>query len=162
MSKADELAAKLRQTQRTRADTDTCADLAIEHWPAQVYELYRQIETWLAPVCEAGLNIRRNPTHVFESHPNGSTYNYAIDQLVMEGNRRRIELDPIARFSSQGEGCIEVHMKGQACCILRTLGEHGESLWHIQMTQPAGQPRAEPLALDEDALLALVEEGLGL
>lgn len=162
MNKADALAAKLRQAQHTRADIDNCADLAIEHWPAQVYELYRQIETWLAPVCEAGLHIRHNPTHVFESHPSGSTYNYAIDQLVMEGNHRRIELDPIARFSSRGEGCIEVHLQGQERCILRTVGEHGESLWHIQAQPSTGQPRAEPIPLDEDALLSLVEEGLGL
>lgn len=162
MSKADALAAKLRLAQRTPADTDHCADLAIEHWPAQVYELYRQIETWLAPVCEAGLDIRRNPTHVFESHSSGSTYNYAIDQLVLEGNHRRIELDPIARFSSQGEGCIEIHMKGQQRCMVRTIGAHSESLWHLQAPRSSGQPQPEPLALDEDALLSLVEEGLGL
>ena len=162
MNKADALAAKLRHTRQTRADTDNCADLAIEHWPAQVYELYRQIETWLAPVCEAGLNIRRNPTHVFESHSSGSTYHYAIDQLVMEGNHHRIELDPIARFSSRGEGCIEVHMKGQTHCILRTVGEHGESLWHLQAAQPPAQSRPELLTLDEDRLLTLVEQGLGL
>lgn len=163
MSKADALAAKLRLAQRTPADTDHCADLAIEHWPAQVYELYRQIETWLAPVCEAGLDIRHNPTHVFESHSSGSTYNYAIDQLVIEGNHRRIELDPIARFSSQGEGCIEIHMKGQQRCMVRTIGAHGESLWHLQALRSTGLPQQpEPLALDEEALLSLVEEGLGL
>lgn len=162
MSKADELAAKLRKTQQARADTDNCADLAIEHWPAQVYELYRQIEIWLAPVCEAGLDIRRNPTHVFERHSSGSTYNYAIDQLMIEGNHRRISFDPIARFSPKGEGCIEVHMKGKEHCIVRTLGEHGESLWHIQALQAARQQRPEPTLLDEDALLALIEEGLGL
>ena len=162
MSKADQLAAKLRQAQRTPADTDHCADLAIEHWPAQVYELYRQIETWLAPVCEAGLDIRHNPTHVFERHGSGSSYHYAIDQLVIEGNHRRIELDPIARFSSEGEGCIEVHLKGQLRRLVRTVGEHGDSLWHIQAPSSTGQPRPNALALDEDALLALVEEGLGL
>ncbi|XVN16456.1 hypothetical protein QZH46_12875 [Pseudomonas corrugata] len=159
MSKADELAAKLRQTRQSRADTDNNADLAIEHWPAQVYELYHQIETWLAPVCEAGLTIRRNPTHVFESHSSGSTYNYAIDQLVMEGNHHRIELDPIARFSSHGEGCIEIHLKGQTRCLLRSVGAHGESRWHVQSSV---KPQPEPVALGEDALLALVEEGLGL
>jgi hypothetical protein len=161
MSKADQLAAKLRQTQQTRADTDNCADLAIEHWPGQVNELYRQIETWLAPVCEAGLDIRRNPTHVFESHSSGSTYHYAIDQLVIEGNHRRITLDPIARFSAKGDGCIEVHMKGQEHCFLRTLSEHGESLWHVQTLRSAGQ-QPDPVALDEDALLSLIEQGLGL
>lgn len=159
MSKADELAAKLRQAQRTPADTDNCADLAIEHWPGQVYELYRQIETWLAPVCEAGLNIRRNPTHVFERHSSGSTYNYAIDQLVIEGNHRRLSLDPIARFSPGTEGCLEVHMPGLERCIVRTLGEHGESVWHLR---PAGQQRPDPVALDEDTFLAVIEEGLGL
>ncbi|WP_434557790.1 hypothetical protein [Pseudomonas sp. Z4-20] len=159
MSKADELAAKLRQAHRTPADTDNCADLAIEHWPGQVYDLYRQIETWLAPVCEAGLDIRHNPTHVFERHCSGSTYNYAIDQLVIEGNHRRIVLDPIARFSSSSDGCIEIHMTGLERCILRTVGGHGESVWHLR---PTGQQRSEPLTLDEDAFLSVVEEGLGL
>ncbi|WP_325918013.1 hypothetical protein [Pseudomonas frederiksbergensis] len=159
MSKADELAAKLRQAQRTPADTDNCADLAIEHWPGQVYELYRQVESWLAPVCEAGLVIRRNPTHVFECHSSGSTYNYAIDQLLIEGNHRRISLDPIARFSPGAEGCIEVHMKGSERGILRTVGEHGESRWHLR---PTGQQRPEPVTLDEDTFLSLIEEGLGL
>ncbi|WLG97613.1 hypothetical protein [Pseudomonas sp. FP198] len=158
MSKADELAAKLRQAQRTPAGVDNCADLAIEHWPGQVYDLYRQIETWLAPVCEAGLVIRRNPTHVFERHSSGSTYNYAIDQLVIEGNHRRISLDPIARFSTSAEGCIEIHMQGGKRCILRTVGEHGESLWQLR---PAGQ-QTEPVALNEEALLLIIEEGLGL
>jgi hypothetical protein len=124
--------------------------------------LYHQIETWLAPVCEAGLDIRRNPTHVFESHASGSTHHYAIDQLVIEGNHRRISFDPIARFSPTGEGCIEVHMKGLECCILRTLSEHGQSLWHLQALRSSGQPQPEPVPLDEDALLSLIEEGLGL
>ncbi|WP_457970084.1 hypothetical protein M1D68_09185 [Pseudomonas sp. R4-84] len=159
MSKADELAAKLRQAQRAPADTDHCADLAIEHWPGQVYELYRQIESWLAPVCEAGLVIRRNPTHVFESHSSGSTYNYAIDQLVIEGNYRRILLDPIARFSPDAEGCIEIHTKGLERCILRTVGMHGESHWHLR---PTGQQKPEPVTLDEDTFLSFIEEGLGL
>lgn len=159
MSKADELAAKLRQAQRTPADIGNWADLAIEHWPGQVYDLYNQIETWLAPVCEAGLVIRRNPTHVFERHSSGSTYNYAIDQLVIEGNHRRISLDPIARFSASAEGCIEIHMQGVERCLLRMVGEHGESLWHLR---PTGQQQFEPAVLEEEAFLLLVEEGLGL
>ncbi|MNZ88925.1 hypothetical protein D3C78_1078270 [compost metagenome] len=81
---------------------------------------------------------------------------------MIEGNHHRISFDPIARFSSKGEGCIEVHMKGQEHCIVRSLGEHGESLWHIQALRQTGQPRLEPTMLDEDALLALVEQGLGL
>ena len=40
------------------------------------------------------------------------------------------------------EGCIEIHMKGMERCILRTVGEHGESRWHLQ---PTGQPRPEPV-----------------
>lgn len=32
MSKADELATKLKQKQKTRVDAEARADLAIEHW----------------------------------------------------------------------------------------------------------------------------------
>ena len=39
MSKADELAAKLKQTRHSHADDITCADLEIDCWPAQVYAL---------------------------------------------------------------------------------------------------------------------------
>ncbi|MDO7896841.1 hypothetical protein [Pseudomonas citrulli] len=162
MSKADELAAKLRQAQRTQADNDHCADLAIEHWPAQVNELYRQIETWLAPVCEAGLDIRRNPTHVFESHFSGSTYSYAIDQLVIEGNGRRLTFDPVARFTPGGAGRVDIHLHGQESYLLRTLGEHGESIWHINTVPQGLQSRLDPIAVDEEALLSVVEKGLGL
>ncbi|BBP66068.1 hypothetical protein PHLH5_36090 [Pseudomonas sp. Cab53] len=162
MSKADELAAKLRQAQQTQADNDHCADLAIEHWPAQVNELYRQIEAWLAPVCEAGLDIRRNPTHVFESHFSGSTYNYAIDQLVIEGNARRLTFDPVARFTPGGAGRIDIHMTGQQSCLLRSLGEHGESVWHIKTVDQAAQSQPDPIAMDEEAMLSVVEKGLGL
>ncbi len=51
MSKADELAAKLKQTRHTHAD----AALEIDCWPAQVYDLYHRIEAWLQPVTEVGL-----------------------------------------------------------------------------------------------------------
>ncbi|MCJ8205811.1 hypothetical protein [Pseudomonas sp. RGM2987] len=162
MSKADELAAKLKQAQQAQADNDHGADLAIEHWPSQVNELYRQIENWLAPLCEAGLDIRRNPTHVFESHFSGSTYHYAIDQLVIEGNARRITFDPIARFTLGGAGRVDIQMAGQESYMLRSVGEHGESMWHIKTVPRAGQQPAEPVGLHEDALLSVVEKGLGL
>lgn len=57
MSKADELATKLKQTRHISADH------AIDSWPVQVYELYHQIEAWLSPLTEVGLILRRNPTH---------------------------------------------------------------------------------------------------
>jgi hypothetical protein len=50
-------------------------------------------------------------------------------------------------------------MKGSERCILRTVGEHGESRWHLR---PTGQQRPEPVTLDEDTFLSLIEEGLGL
>jgi hypothetical protein len=52
-------------------------------------------------------------------------------------------------------------MKGQEHCIVRTLGEHGESLWHLQALRLTGQ-QPDPVTLDEDTLLSLIEEGLGL
>ena len=68
------------------------------------------------------------------------------------------EFDPIARFSSSSDGCVEIHMTGLERCILRTVGEHGESLWQLR---PTGQ-QTEAVALNEDALLLIIEEGLGL
>ena len=57
MSKADQLAAKLKQTQHSSADATHCADQQIDSWPAQVYELYHLVEAWLVPLSEAGLNL---------------------------------------------------------------------------------------------------------
>ena len=114
MSKADQLAAKLKQTQHSSADETHCADHQIDSWPAQVYELYHLIETWLAPLSEAGLNIRRVPTHVFERHPDGATYDYAIDQLLIEGNHHSITFDPVARFTEDGAGRVEIRTQGKS------------------------------------------------
>ena len=77
MSKADELAEKLKQSRQTSADA-TIADQAIDSWPAQVYELYHQIEAWLQPLIEVGLKLRRNSTHVFERAPDGASYDLSL------------------------------------------------------------------------------------
>jgi len=106
MTKADELAAKLKQRLQGSDETEISTDTAIDHWPTQVNDLYLQIETWLAPLSEAGLGIRRNSTHVYERHPSGATYNYAVDQLLLEALDRTITFDPIARFSPKAEYAI--------------------------------------------------------
>jgi hypothetical protein len=162
MSKADQLAAKLRNRLQRTDHSDTCADTAIDHWPTQVNDLYQQIEHWLTPLSEAGLNIRRNPTHVHESHPSGATYEYAIDQLLLEDLPYTITFDPIARFSTQAEGLIEIHLQGKHYRVLRTSDEHGESVWHLQKVPPLGQAAQAPVAWNEENLLWVVEEGLGL
>lgn len=162
MSKADELAAKLKRKQDTRADADASADKVIELWPAQVYEMYHQIETWLVPLSEAGLNIKRVSTRVFESHASGATFNYAIDQLLIEGNHRSITFDPVARFAIGGSGRVEIHAKGAERYMLRTGSDHGEGHWLIHTVPRAGSARAEPVELNEDNLLSVIEEGLDL
>lgn len=159
MSKADQLAAKLKQTQQSSADATLCADQQIDGWPAQVYELYHLIETWLAPLSEAGLNIRRVPTHVFERHPDGATYDYAIDQLLIEGNHHSISFDPIARFTEDGAGRVEIRPLGKA--LLRTVSEHGETQWWLQAIDQSGQ-QPDAIAMTEDTLLSVVQEGLQL
>lgn len=155
MSKADELAAKLKQTRLTSADQ------AIDAWPGQVYELYQRIETWLLPLTEAGLALRRNPTHVFESHPNGDSYNYAIDQLVIAGNEHSITFDPVARFTADGEGRVEIHSQGNEFALLRTVDEHGETHWWLQTIEQA-TAQLDAVALTETDLLAVVQQGLAL
>lgn len=155
MSKADELAAKLKHTGSTRADQ------AIDSWPSQVYELYRQIEVWLHPSTEVGLVLRRNPTHVFESSSDGQTFDYAIDQLVIEGNRHTLTFDPVARLTADGEGRVEVHSKGKELALLRTIGEHGESHWWLQTIEQSGE-QADAVALTEHILLTAVQDGLEL
>lgn len=155
MSKADELAAKLKQTRLTSADQ------AIDAWPGQVYELYQRIETWLLPLTEAGLALRRNPTHVFESHPNGDSYNYAIDQLVIAGNGHSMTFDPVARFTADGEGRVEIHTTGNELALLRTVDEHGETHWWLQTIEQA-TAQLDAVALTESDLLAVVQQGLAL
>ncbi len=155
MSKADELAAKLKQARLTSADQ------AIDAWPGQVYELYQRIETWLLPLTEAGLALRRNPTHVFESHPNGDSYNYAIDQLVISGNEHSITFDPVARFTADGEGRVEIHTTGNELALLRTVDEHGETHWWLQTIEQA-TAQLDAVALTESDLLAVVQQGLAL
>lgn len=161
MSKADQLAAKLKQTQQSSADATHCADQQIDSWPAQVYELYHLVEAWLAPLSEAGLNIRRVPTHVFERHPDGETYDYAIDQLLIEGNHHCITFDPVARFTEDGAGRIEIHTQGKALSMLRTVNEHGETQWWLQAIDQSGQ-QPDAIAMTEDTLLSVMQEGLEL
>ena len=155
MSKADELAAKLKQTRLTSADQ------AIDGWPGLVYELYQRIETWLLPLTEAGLVLRRNPTHVFESHPDGDAYDYAIDQLVIIGNEHSITFDPGARFTADGEGRVEIHTTDNELALLRTVDEHGETHWWLQTIEQA-TAQLDAVALTESDLLAVVQQGLAL
>jgi len=155
MSKADELAAKLKQTRHTGTDQ------AIDSWPGQVYELYQRIEAWLLPLTEAGLVLRRNPTHVIESHPNGDSFNYAIDQLVIAGNERSLTFDPVARFTADGEGRVAIHSPGNEFALLRTVDEHGETHWWLQTIEQA-TAQLDAVALTETDLLTVVQQGLAL
>jgi hypothetical protein len=155
MSKADELATKLKHTGVTRAKQ------AIDTWPNQVYELYRQVEHWLLPMTEVGLVLRHNPTHVCESDPQGETFDYAIDQLVIEGNDHTLTFDPVARFTDDGEGRVEIHSEGQEHALLRTVDEHGETHWWLQVIERAGE-QLDAVALTENNLLSVVQEGLEL
>ncbi|MNO72269.1 hypothetical protein D3C76_632100 [compost metagenome] len=155
MSKADELAIKLKQTRSTGIDQ------AIDSWPGQVYELYHQIEAWLQPLTEAGLVLRRNPTHAFESHPLGDTFDYAIDQLVISANRLSITFDPVARFTADGEGRVEIHCQGNELALLRTVDEHGATHWWLQGIEQAAT-RPDAVALTENSLLSVVQAGLAL
>jgi hypothetical protein len=156
MSKADELAAKLKQTRHTHAD----AALEIDCWPAQVYDLYHRIEAWLQPVTEVGLKIRRNPTHVCESSPDGESHDYAIDQLVIEANHQTLTFDPIARFAEDGAGRVQIIPSATDTYLLRTVDEHGESHWWVQSIETGQQ--LDAIALTENNLLLAVQEGLGL
>jgi hypothetical protein len=155
MSKTDELAAKLKQTRLASADQ------AIDAWPGQVYELYQRIETWLQPLTEVGLVLRRNPTHVFESHPNGDSYAYAIDQLLVSGNAHSLTFDPVARFTVDGEGRVEIHSESNEFALLRTVDEHGETHWWLQTIEQA-PVQLDAVALTETDLLAVVQQGLAL
>jgi hypothetical protein len=156
MSKADELAAKLKQTRHTHAD----ATLEIDCWPAQVYDLYHRIETWLQPVTEVGLKIRRNPTHVCETSPDGESHDYAIDQLVIEANHQTLTFDPIARFTEDGAGRVQIIPSATDTYLLRTVDERGESHWWVQSIETGQQ--LDAIALTENNLLLAVQEGLGL
>ncbi|MCY1261236.1 hypothetical protein PSJE_07250 [Pseudomonas jessenii] len=155
MSKADELAAKLKQTRLASADQ------AIDTWPGQVYELYQRIETWLQPLTEVGLVLRRNPTHVIEICPIRGTYRYAIDQLVISGNAHSLTFDPVARFTADGEGRVEIHSQPKEFALLRTVDEHGETHWWLQTIEQA-TVQLDAVALTESDLLLAVQQGLAL
>ena len=156
MSKADELAAKLKQTRHTQAD----ATLEIDCWAKQVDSLYHRIEAWLQPVAEVGLKIRRNPTHVCETSPDGESHDYAVDQLVIEGNEHSLTFDPIGRFTEDGAGRVQILVPGRDTFLLRTVDEHGESHWWMQSIETGQQ--LDAIALTENNLLLVVQEGLGL
>lgn len=160
MSKADELAAKLKQTRHTHTDEITSAELDIDCWPAQVYDLYHRIEGWLQPVTEVGLKIRRIPTHVCETSPDGEPHHYAIDQLLIEANHHSLTFDPIERFTEDGAGRVQIKLPGEDASLLRTVDAHGESHWWLQ-TIESGQ-QLDAIALTENNLLQVVQEGLGL
>jgi len=155
MSKTDELAAKLKQTRLASTDQ------AIDAWPGQVYELYQRIEAWLLPLTEVGLVLRRNPTHVIEICPNGDTYRYAIDQLVISDNLNSLTFDPVARFTADGEGRVEIHSQPKEFALLRTVDEHGESHWWLQTIEQA-TAQLDAVALTESDLLLAVQQGLAL
>ena len=155
MSKADELAAKMKWTGLTSADQ------AIDGWPGQVYELYQRIEHWLQPLAEAGLVLRRNPTHVIEICPIRGTYRYAIDQLVISGNAHSLTFDPVARFTADGEGRVEIHSQPKEFALLRTVDEHGETHWWLQTIEQA-TVQLDAVALTESDLLLAVQQGLAL
>jgi len=155
MSKTDELAAKLKQTRLASTDQ------AIDAWPGQVYELYQRIEAWLQPLTEVGLVLRRNPTHVIEICPNGDTYRYAIDQLVISDNLNSLTFDPVARFTADGEGRVEIHSQPKEFALLRTVDEHGESHWWLQTIEQA-TAQLDAVALTESDLLLAVQQGLAL
>ncbi|MNG02506.1 hypothetical protein D3C84_855380 [compost metagenome] len=112
-------------------------------------------------MTEAGLVLRRNPTHVFESHPDGDAYDYAIDQLVITGNEHSITFDPVARFTADGEGRVEIHTTGNELALLRTVDEHGETHWWLQTIEQA-TAQLDAIALTESDLLAVVQQGLAL
>ena len=155
MSKADELAIKLKQTRLASTDQ------AIDSWPGQVYALYQRIEAWLQPLTEAGMVLRRNPTHVYESHPLGDTFDYAIDQLVISANHHSITFDPVARFTADGEGRVEIHSQGNELALVRTVDEHGATHWWLQELEQAST-RPDAVALTENNLLSVVQAGLAL
>ena len=78
---------------------------------------------------------------------------------MIEGNHHGITFDPIARFTEDGAGRVEIHPLGKA--LLRTVNEHGETQWWLQaIDQPGQQPDA--VAMTEDTLLSVVQEGLEL
>ena len=112
-------------------------------------------------MTEVGLVLRRNPTHVIEICPNGDTYRYAIDQLVISDNLNSLTFDPVARFTTDGEGRVEIHSQTDEFALLRTVDEHGETHWWLQTIEQA-TVQLDAVALTESDLLLAVQQGLAL
>jgi len=80
--------------------------------------------------------------------------------LIIEANHHSLTFDPIARFTEDGSGRVQIVLPGREASLLRTVDEHGESHWWLQ-TLETGQ-QLDAIALTENNLLLVVQEGLGL
>ena len=83
------------------------------------------------------------------------------DRLVIAGNEHSITFDPVARFTTDGEGRVEIHTTGNELALLRTVDEHGETHWWLQTIEQA-TAQLDAVALTETDLLAVVQQGLAL
>jgi hypothetical protein len=81
--------------------------------------------------------------------------------LLIDGNHHNITFVPIVRFTADGAGRVEIHLKGKEIPLLRTVSEHGETQWWLQSIEQSGQ-QPDAVALTEVNLLSVVQEGLEL
>jgi hypothetical protein len=81
--------------------------------------------------------------------------------LVITGNGHSITFDPVARFTADGEGRVEIHTTDNELALLRTVDEHGETHWWLQTIEQA-TTQLDAVALTETDLLVVVQQGLAL
>ena len=79
---------------------------------------------------------------------------------MIEGNEHSLTFDPIARFTEDGAGRVQILVPGRDTFLLRTVDEHGESHWWMQSIETGQQ--LDAIALTENNLLLVVQESLGL
>lgn len=164
MSKAEELAAALKKKLESEAEGKALLDKAIAQWPAEVYRVYDQIETWLAPLTAAGLTIERKSISIHESPSSENRYTYSIDKLSITANLQTLTIKPVARFIMGGTGRIDIKCKKIDCYLIKTRStpDTEDYEWLIEKIPPNGRPRENTSAFNEDNFLSIVEQELGL
>lgn len=159
-SRAEELAAKMREKQAEEDVGKAHMQSVVNQWPLDVTELFISLESWVGPLREAGLDVSTTQVTVSET-PSGQSFRYTAPQLSFRYKAQSLTFTPKGRFVMGGTGRIEVTgMKGPDTALIRTSNDEKET-WIIWTSAERGQ-RKQPELLTEDSFLSLVEKAFSL
>lgn len=160
-SRAEELAAKLKEKQAKEDDGKGRLQALVDQWPLDVTEVFINLEAWAGPLLEAGLDVSRSQQTARETPP-GHSFTYTIPHLSFRHGAHSLTFSPIGRFMIGSSGAIDVKgVKGSDVSLLR-MNNQGNEGWVIWTAANARGQRAEPVALTEDSFLSLIEKAFNL